>query len=82
VAGQLKFTQAHTARTDGPAITTGFENVYDATLKFENSSWVACPSERIEGAWTVYAASRFTGAEDCLGFNWRLVQLADNTTSA
>ncbi|GIZ40917.1 hypothetical protein CKM354_000423700 [Cercospora kikuchii] len=83
VAGQLKFTQAHTARTDGPAIYTGFENVYDATLKFENSSWVACPSARIEGAYTVYAASRFNNATDeCLGFNWRVVQLPDNTTSA
>ncbi|KAM3418332.1 hypothetical protein BST61_g4331 [Cercospora zeina] len=83
VAGQLRFTEAHSVETDGPAIFTGFANVYDAKLQFEKHDWIACPDDLEEGAYVVYAGSRYkTDDSRCLGFDWKVVQLDDNVAPA
>ncbi|KAF2209692.1 hypothetical protein CERZMDRAFT_86670 [Cercospora zeae-maydis SCOH1-5] len=83
VGGQLRFVAPHSVETDGPAIFTGFANVPDATLQFEKKDWVACPDDLKEGAYVVYAASRYiTDDKRCVGFTWKLVQLDDNVEAA
>lgn len=85
LAGQLKFTQAHSAATSGPALYDGFSIVYDARFQFEGKDWFACPIDDFNSGYGIWAESRVAGSnagEGCLGFTWRVVQVDDSTPSA
>lgn len=85
LAGQLKFTQAHSVATSGPALYKGFSIVADATLQFEGKGWLACPLGEGTSAYGIWAESRVAGqnaGSQCLGFNWRVVQLDEKTPDA
>ncbi|KAK4496795.1 hypothetical protein PRZ48_012779 [Zasmidium cellare] len=85
LAGQLKFTQAHSAATSGPALYDGFSIVYDARFQFEGNDWLACPVDDFNSGYGIWAASRVEGSnagEGCLGFTWRVVQVGDETATA
>lgn len=80
-AGQLRFTQAHSAGTSGPPLYEGFAIVYDGKLQFEGKDWIACPG--VNSSYAVYAESRIkTATDDCLGFTWKIEQLDDSTPAA
>lgn len=85
LAGQLKFTQAHSAGTSGPALYSGFATAYDAKFQFEGDDWFACPVDDFNSGYGIWAASRVAGSNagaSCLGFIWRVIQVDDSTPSA
>ncbi|KAK4626748.1 hypothetical protein CLAFUW4_05116 [Fulvia fulva] len=85
LAGQLKFTPAHSAMTSGPALTEGFAIAYDAKFQFEGQDWFACPVDEFNSGYGIWSVARVGGSnagEGCLGFTWRVVQVGDETASA
>lgn len=85
LAGELKFTQAHSAATSGPAIYKGFSIVYDAKFQFEGKDWFACPVDEFNTGYSIWSEARLEGShagEGCIGFTWRVVQVGDETSKA
>ncbi|KXS93493.1 hypothetical protein AC579_2224 [Pseudocercospora musae] len=85
VAGELKFTPAHSSQTDGPALYDGFLNVYDAKLQFEGQDWFACPADNFNTGYGIWAQSRVEGSDpgaECISFTWHVDQLADDVVTA
>ncbi|EME45906.1 hypothetical protein DOTSEDRAFT_70057 [Dothistroma septosporum NZE10] len=85
LAGQLKFTTAHSAATSGAALYDGFSIISDQDLQFEGKDWFACPIDDFNSGYGIWAVSRVAGSnagDDCLEFSWRTVQVADGTESA
>ena len=85
LAGQLKFTPAHSAQTSGPALYEGFATAYDAKFQFEGQDWFACPIDDFNSGYGIWSAARVEGSNagaGCLGFTWRVVQGGDETASA
>ena len=85
LAGQLKFTPAHSVATSGPALYDGFSIVYDGRFQFEGQDWLACPIDNFNSGYGIWSQARVAGSnagEECLGFIWRVVQVGDETKSA
>lgn len=85
LAGELKFTQAHSASTSGPALYDGFAIAYDAKLQFEGKDWYACPVDDFNTGYGIWAVSRLEGSnagEGCLGFTFHVNQVADDYPAA
>ncbi|KAI5369902.1 hypothetical protein Slin15195_G007800 [Septoria linicola] len=85
LAGELKFTPAHSTETAGPALYEGFAIVDDAKLQFEGKDWFACPIDDFNSGYGIWAVSRVEGSnagDGCLGFTWRVVQVGEETKPA
>jgi len=85
LAGELKFTQAHSAQTDGPALFDGFTTVYDGIFQFEGKDWFACPVDDFNSGYGIWAVSRVAGSnagESCISFQWKVVQVDDSQATA
>lgn len=85
LAGELKFTQAHSAATSGPALYDGFANFYDGIFKFEEKDWYACEIDEFNSGYGIWSQARLEGSnagEGCIAFQWKVVQLDDSTPTA
>ncbi|EME80222.1 uncharacterized protein MYCFIDRAFT_211999 [Pseudocercospora fijiensis CIRAD86] len=85
LAGELRFTPAHSGRTNGPALYDGFLNVYDAKLQFEGKDWFACPVDEFNTGYGIWAQSRVEASqagEGCICFTWHVYQLANDVVKA
>ncbi|KAF2151649.1 hypothetical protein K461DRAFT_279131 [Myriangium duriaei CBS 260.36] len=67
--GRAEYTVPHSASTGTGSSTSGFSSG-DGYVKFEGNDWLACPED---GAYAVYAASKKTDGNNCLGFEWKIV---------
>ncbi|KAF2224856.1 hypothetical protein BDZ85DRAFT_233051 [Elsinoe ampelina] len=67
--GRARFTQAHSADTNGGAVT-GF-GVAGGALQWRGNDWLACPEG--EEGYAVYAAQGWNRTDaGCLGFRFRV----------
>lgn len=85
LAGELKFTQAHSGATSGPALYDGFNNVYDGIFQFEGKDWFACPIDDFNSGYGIWSVARLEGShagESCIPFQWKVVQVDDTTPTA
>lgn len=85
LAGELRFTKAHSTETAGPALYEGFSIVYDARFQFEGKDWFACPVDNFKTGYGVWAQSRVAGAnagKSCISFEWRVDQQDDKVAKA
>ncbi|CAK4033395.1 Hypothetical predicted protein [Lecanosticta acicola] len=88
LAGLLKFTQAHSTSTFGPALYDGFSVTYEgsiAKLQFEGKDWFACPVDKFNTGYGIVAISRTTGSNagaGCLSFTFDVVQVNSSYPAA
>ena len=82
-AGNLKFTQAHSANTGEGSYLTGFSIDSDNHLQFQGQDWLACPASE-EGQYNVYASSikGSNNSEGCIGFAFRTQEVVEGTSTA
>lgn len=79
LAGELRFTQAHSTETAGPALYNGFA-VVDGNLQFEGKDWFACPVDDFNTGYGIWAVSRVAGSNagaGCLGIQIRQAEAGD-----
>lgn len=85
LAGQLKFTQAHSTVTSGPALYDGFTTAYDGIFQFEGKDWFACEIDEFGSGYGIWSVARLAGSnagEACIAFTWKVVQVDDTTPTA
>jgi hypothetical protein len=85
LAGELLFTGAHSANTEGPALYKGFSNFYDGIMKFEGKDWFACELDEFNSGWGIWAQSRVEGefaGQGCIPFEWKVLQVGDEVPAA
>jgi hypothetical protein len=82
--GALKFTPAHSVRTDGPPVYEGFTTAGESSpLQFEGKDWLACPEDEAATEYGIFAASRVANPrEECLGFTWLTATITGGVTGA
>lgn len=84
-AGELLFTPAHSAATQGPALLTGFVIAYEAKIQFEGQDWFACPVDEWGTGYGIWSKARTEGSNagaECIEFIWRVTELDVNAEKA